>query len=86
VIADVVQYQHQIVIRPGLADLGEKGGGTDPILRAFRLPLHLSRGVVQGTINGDALIGPGGRYPHRLASPLPDLCQVGVGMQVALSL
>ena len=84
--AAIIKDQHQILIRPGLADLRQKGGEAGAILVAGRLPQplpqHLPRGRVQRAGDGNTLIDPGSRHAHWHTALLPDLCQVGIGVQV----
>src|SRR5215217_1630887 len=82
-VADVVEYRHQILLGPRLGDLLQKGSEARPILVRGCPPHETPGGVVHRDVDGDPLVGPGSCYTHRVSPPLPDLCQVGVGMQVA---
>ena len=82
-ITDVVHHQHQGVVGPGLGDLIHKRGKGVAALAVVQLPGELPRGVVQRAEDRPPLVFAGGGNPQRPAAALPDLDQVGVGMQIA---
>src|SRR5665811_736932 len=82
VITDVVHHQHQVIIRPRLRNLVEQCGKGIASLPRVHLPGHRAGTIVHGAEDCAALILARRRDDHGLATPLPDLCQVGMGMEV----
>ena len=84
VVADIVQHHHQVLLRPCPGHPLQEDGEVAPVLFGGHLPDYAPGGIVQRAVDGDALIGTSGWDPYRLTPALPDLCQVGMGVEVAL--
>ncbi len=85
VVADVVEDQHDGVVGGQcLGQVVEEGSEGGCSFAGAELPEDLARRVVDGAKDRTFLILAGGGNPQWSPLALPDFCQVGVGVDVAL--
>jgi len=85
VIARIVEHDHQRLSGGNcLEELLEEGHEGGFVFAGAQDREELSTGVVQGAEDGALLVGASGRDPHGMAFLAPDLCQMGMGVDLAL--
>ena len=82
VVADIIHDQDQLVFGPRRGDLGQKGGKRIATFLRMELPGHHAGPVVHRPEHGPALVLARRRDPQRTSPALPDLHQVGMGVEV----
>src|SRR6516225_2172322 len=85
VVAGVVEHEHGwFALWQRLGEVVEEGHERGLVLAPARLPEDLPTGVVDGAKDRKLVVVACCRHLQRLPFALPDLCQVGVGMDFAL--